>query len=79
MVTAMMLDTQGNTVHPRYEKIIFDTLEECQDAMQIQEFYTLMWTTVQVAYPQQTLQQIGCGAWDMSMSSNGPEVPQQFY
>ena len=79
MVTVVMLDPQGNTTHPRYEKVIFDTLEECQMAMQIDEFYMMMWTTVQIAYPQHKLQKIGCGAWDMSALSDEPELPQQFY
>ena len=76
MVTAVMSDPQGNVTHPRYEQIIFDTLPECQSALQVEEFYGLMWVTVQVAYPQQTLQNLGCGAWDMS-KYGGPEAEKQ--
>ena len=76
MVTAVMSDPQGNVTHPRYEQIIFDTLPECQSALQVEEFYGLMWATVQIAYPQQTLQNLGCGAWDMT-NIGAPEAETQ--
>lgn len=79
MVTAIMTGPNGEKLQPRYERAVFDTLEECQQALAIEEFSRVMAITVQMAYPNYLLDQIGCGAWDMSKTSNGQELPTQFY
>lgn len=79
MITAIMIDPNGETIHPRYERLVFDTLDECQLAMANENLSMLMATTVQLAYPGHLLEQIGCGAWDMSHSSKNLDLPTQFY
>lgn len=65
MVTAIMFAPNGAKHMPRYEERVFDTLEECKDALANPMFYQVMWETVQMAYPNHKLYTIGCGAWDM--------------
>lgn len=67
-----MTGPQGQPLTPRYEAIVFDTLEECQLALSNENFRMLMSTTVELAYPGYLLDQIGCGAWDMSVDSDTP-------
>ena len=79
MVTAIMTGPNGDTLQPRYERVVFDTLEECQQALAVDEFARTMAITVQMAYPNHLLDQIGCGAWDMSKTSNTQQLPTQYY
>lgn len=65
MITAIMVGPSGEKIHPRYERLIFDTLDQCQFAMQNENLKMLMATTVELAYPGYLLEQIGCGAWNM--------------
>ena len=71
MITAIMTGPDGGTLQPRYERVVFDTLEECQQALAVDEFARTMAITVQMAYPSHVLYQIGCGAWDMSKLNDG--------
>ena len=73
MVTAIMTGPNGEKLQPRYERVVFDTLQECQQALAIEEFARVMALTVQMAYPEYLLDQIGCGAWDMQSNSRLPE------
>ena len=61
-----MIGPQGEKITPRYERIVFDTLQECQLAMTNESLSMYMATTVELAYPGYLLEQIGCGAWNMS-------------
>lgn len=79
MITAIMIGPNGEKITPRYERLIFDTLAECQYAMTNSNLSMYMSTTVELAYPGYLLEQIGCGAWDMSRSSQDQELPTQFY
>jgi hypothetical protein len=72
MITALMTGPQGQPLTPRYEGLVFDTLEQCQYALSDENFRMLMSTTVELAYPGYVLDQIGCGAWDMSVDSDKP-------
>lgn len=72
MITALMTGPYGEKLQPRYERVVFDTLEECQQALAVEEFSRVMALTVQMAYPNYVLDEIGCGAWDMSTNSKNP-------
>jgi len=72
MITAIMTGPNGEKLQPRYERAVFDTLEECQQALANENISMFMSTTVQLAYPDYLLDQIGCGAWDMSTNSKNP-------
>lgn len=76
MITAIMTGPNGNTLQPRYERLVFDTLQECQTVLGYTQFAQTLATTVQMAYPNHTLDQIGCGAWDMS-NFGEPEAQTQ--
>ena len=65
MITAIMTGPNGEKIHPRYERLVFDTLDQCQFAMPRENPKMLMATTVELAYPGYLLDQIGCGAWNM--------------
>jgi len=75
MITAIMIGPNGEKITPRYERLIFDTLEQCQYAMLNSDLAMLMSTTVELAYPGYILDQIGCGAWNMESNS---QLPTQF-
>ena len=85
MVTAIMIGPQGEMFTPRYEKLIFDNLEQCQAKFDQAGFYGVMYSSVQSKYPNNVLQTIGCGAWDMNellqSNSNNKTVdtPKKFY
>lgn len=70
-----MIGPNGEKITPRYERLIFDTLEQCQYAMLNSDLAMLMSTTVELAYPGYILDQIGCGAWNMESNS---QLPTQF-
>jgi len=70
MITAIMVGPGGEKIHPRYERLVFDTLDQCQFAMQNENLKMLMATTVELAYPGYLLEQIGCGAWNMESQLN---------
>lgn len=72
MITAIMTGPNGDTLQPRFERVVFDTLEECQQAMAVEELSSMMAITVQMAYPNYVLNEIGCGAWDMSTDTDQP-------
>ena len=72
MITAIMIGPNGEEITPRYERVVFDTLAECQQAMANENLAMYMATTVELAYPGYLLNQIGCGAWDMSTNSKNP-------
>jgi len=72
MITAIMIGPNGEKITPRYERLIFDTLEQCQFAMQSENLTMLMTTTVELAYPGYLLDQLGCGAWNMESNSSTP-------
>jgi len=76
MVTAIMIGPDGKQLQPRYERTIFDTLDDCQTALRIEEFYASMYITLMYAYPKHTLQTIGCGAWNMT-NFGDPEAETQ--
>lgn len=75
MITAIMIGPNGERITPRYERLIFDTLEQCQWAMTNSDLAMLMSTTVELAYPGYLLDQIGCGAWNMESNS---QLPTEF-
>ena len=81
MITAIMIGPNGEKITPRYERLIFDTLEECQLAIANENLKLFMATSVELAYPGYLLAQIGCGAWDMSKGGNQPfpDLPKEFY
>jgi len=81
MITAIMIGPNGEKITPRYERLIFDTLEQCQFAMQNENLSMLMATTVELAYPGYLLDQLGCGAWNMSDQTSQPfkDTPADFY
>ena len=81
MITAVMVGTNGEKLTPRYEGVLFDSLEECQSALKYEPLSRLMATTVQMAYPEYLLEQVGCGGWDMDYQGNQPfkDEPNQFY
>ena len=65
MVTAILFAPDGSKLMPRYERLVFDNLEQCKQSLADPVFYQVMWETVQMAYPHHKLYTIGCGAWDM--------------
>jgi len=72
MITAIMIGPNGEKITPRYERVVFDTLAECQQAMANENLSMYMATTVELAYPGYMLEQIGCGAWNMESNSSNP-------
>ena len=76
MITAIMMGPNGEKIQPRFERVVFDTLQECQNAFLNTEFAETMAISVQIAYPNHNLTQIGCGAWDMS---NKDDQLDEFY
>jgi hypothetical protein len=67
-----MTGPQGEKLTPRYQAMIFDTLAECQQALSYEPFARLMVESVSLAYPDYLLDQVGCGAWNMSTNSKNP-------
>jgi hypothetical protein len=72
MITAVMIGPNGEKLNPRYERLIFDTLEQCQMALANPDVSMAMSTSVQLAYPGYLLEQIGCGAWNMEDDIDSP-------
>lgn len=73
MVTAILFAPDGSKLMPRYERLVFDNLEQCKQSLADPEFYQFMWGTVQMAYPDHKLYTIGCGAWNMDEDAPAPD------
>lgn len=76
MVTALVITPSGEQKFPRYELIVFDTLEECQTAFETPGFREYMWQTVKGAYPEDTVINLGCGQWDMGPQRDPSTKPK---